>query len=163
MDTQQYTEHVKTQVLDHEYEAVPPEEANPFDPVWYKQDDDPTIGRTKVFVTVTDPADIDTATLKTTAESFRTLVTSASPSDDSTSVENRFGYIVFALADPADKLIEFATEEFTVADRRSNVFPMLYDLDTETLHAHDVPRLKGRGFYEKQKFDADELLTQGEN
>jgi len=163
MDTQQYTEYVETAVLDHGYEAVPPEEANPFTPVWYKQDDDPTIGRTKVFVTVADDPSLDADALETTAESFRTLVTSASPSADSTSVENRFGYIVFAVEQPSDELIEFATEEFTVADRRSNVFPMLYDLASETLHTHDVPRLKGRGFYEKQKFDADELLTPGDD
>jgi hypothetical protein len=158
MDTQEYTEYVETEVLDHGYEAVPPEEANPFTPVWYKQDEDPTIGRTKVFVTVSAAADHDVETMKTTAESFRTLVTSASPSTES-SVENRFGYIIFAAANPADELIEFATEEFTVADRRSNVFPLVYDLASDTLHTHNVPRLKGRGFYEKQKLDAEELLT----
>jgi len=158
MDPQDYRDHVESQVVDHEYEAVPPAEANPFDPVWYKQDEDPTIGRTKVFVTVNDESDMDTETMKTTTESFRTVVTSASPSTD-TSVENRFGYVVFALSDPADELIEFATEEFTVADRRSNVFPLVYDLESETLYTHNVPRLKGRGFYEKQKLDAEELLT----
>ena len=158
MDTQEYTEYVETQVLDHGYDAVPPEEANPFTPVWYKQDDDPTIGRTKVFVTVAGESNLDVETLETTTESFRTLVTSASPSTDS-SVENRFGYICFAVADPADELIECATEEYTVADRRSNVFPLVYDLETDTLYTHNVPRLKGRGFYEKQKLDAEELLT----
>ncbi|TQQ80918.1 hypothetical protein EGH24_07110 [Halonotius terrestris] len=158
MDTQDYREHVETQVLAQDYEPVPPEEANPFTPVWYKQDDDPTIGRTKVFVTVNDDPSLDVETLETTAESFRTLVTSASPSTE-TSVENRFGYIVFALENPTDDVIEFATEDFTVADRRSNVFPLVYDLTSDTLHTHNVPRLKGRGFYEKQKLDAEELLT----
>ena len=158
MDSNEYRDHVKTQVLDHEYDPLPPEEANPFDPVWYKEDEDPTIGRTKVFITINDDLDLDTETLKTTTESFRTLVGSASPPTDG-SFQNLFGYIVYPRAGFDEALIEFATEEFTVANRRTNVFPLLYDLDTETLHTHTIPRLKGRGFYEKQKFDAEELLT----
>ncbi|MFQ3476582.1 hypothetical protein HKK80_10035 [Halonotius sp. F2-221B] len=158
MDSNEYRDHVETQVLDHEYDPLPPEEANPFDPVWYKEDEDPTIGRTKVFITINDDLDLDTETLKTTTESFRTLVGSASPPTDG-SFQNLFGYIVYPRAGFDEALIEFATEEFTVANRRTNVFPLLYDLDAETLHTHTIPRLKGRGFYEKQKFDAEELLT----
>jgi|SRR6056297_293053 len=158
MDIDEYRDHVETKVLDHEYDPLPPAEANPFDPVWYKEDEDPTIGRTKVFVTINDDLELDTETLETTTESFRTLVGSASPPTDG-SFQNLFGYIVYPRSGFDEALIEFATEEFTVANRRTNVFPLLYDLDAETLHTHTIPRLKGRGFYEKQKFDAEELLT----
>mgnify|MGYP006436091219 CR=1 FL=1 len=158
MDTDEYRDQIETQVLDHEYDPLPPAEANPFDPVWYKKDEDPTIGRTKVFITINDDLSLDLETLETTTESFRTLVGSASPPTDG-SFQNLFGYIIYPRASPNEALIEFATEEFTVANRRTNVFPLFYDLDAETLHTHTVPRLKGRGFYEKQKFDAEELLT----
>ena len=158
MEIDEYRDHVETQVLDHEYDRLPPEEANPFDPVWCKEDEDPTIGRTKVYITVNENLDLIPETVKTTTESFRTLVGSASPPANG-SFQNLFGYIVYPRAALDKALIEFATEEFTVANRRTNVFPMLYDLDAETLYTHTVPRLKGRGFYEKQKFDAKELLT----
>ena len=158
MDIDEYRDHVETQVLDHEYDPLPATEANPFDPVWYKEDEDPTIGRTKVYITVNDDLELDPETIKTTTESFRTLVGSAAPPTDG-SFQNLFGYIVYPRTDLDEALIEFATEEFTVANRRTNVFPLLYDLDAEKLHTHTVPRLKGRGFYEKQKFDAEELLT----
>ncbi len=156
MDCRSYRDHVEKQLLDHGYKTVAAEQANPFDPVWYKQDDDPTIGRTKVFVTVIDDADRDT--LQSTAAAFRTLLSTATTPTQGV-VENLFGYVVFALANPPAGLIEFATEGFTVADRRTNVFPLVYDLADETLYTHTVPRLKGRGFYEKQKLDAEKLLT----
>ncbi|MFD1642461.1 hypothetical protein [Halohasta litorea] len=72
---------------------------------------------------------------------------------------NLFGYLVCAVADPSEELIEAAIEEYTVADRRTSVFPLIYDLESETLHHHPVPRLKGRGFYEKQKLDAESLFS----
>jgi hypothetical protein len=158
MDIDEYREQVKTQVVEHEYEPLSPADAKPFDPVWHKEDEDPTIGRTKVFITINDDLELDTETLETTTESFRTLVGSASPPTDG-SFQNLFGYIIYPRRGFDEELIEFATEEFTVANRRTNVFPLLYDLDAKTLHTHTVPRLKGRGFYEKQKFDAEELLT----
>lgn len=158
MDARSYRDRVETRVTADGYEAVAAEAANPFAPVWYKQDDDPTIGRTKVFVTVVDPDAPTEETLEATAEAFRTLLASAAGRTDG-AVENRFGYIVFTVHSPERSLVEFATEGYTVADRRTNVFPLVYDLDAERLHTHAVPRLKGRGFYEKQKLDAEELLS----
>ncbi len=158
MDSRSYRDYVETQLLDRGYETVAAEQANPFDPIWCKQDDDPTIGRTKVFVTVIDDEDTDRDTLETTADAFRTIL-SAATAPAQGGVENLFGYLVFAVDEPTDALVEFATEGYTVADRRTNVFPLIYDLDDETLYTHTVPRLKGRGFYEKQKLDAEELLT----
>jgi len=67
--------------------------------------------------------------------------------------------VVCAVSDPSEELIEFATEGYTVADRRTSVFPLIYDLNAETLYTHTVPRLKGRGFYEKQRIDAEALFT----
>ncbi len=158
MDISSYRDQVTARLTDHDYETLSVADANPFEPVWYKKDEDPTIGVTRVYVTVIEDDDIDTDRIATTAEAFRTLLSSSAPSTAG-SVENLFGYVVFAVDNPSESLIEFATEEYTVANRRTNVFPLLYDLSSGRLYTHTVPRLKGRGFYEKQKLDADALLT----
>jgi hypothetical protein len=157
MDVQTYRNRIETAVLDADYEPVT-QSTGEFDPVWHKQTEDPTIGVTQVFVTVVDSEELDEETITETAEAFRGQLTEIAPSEPG-SMENLFGYVVFAAADPSEDLVEFATEEYTVADRRTSVFPLLYDLESETLHRHPVPRLKGRGFYEKQKLDADSLFS----
>ena len=91
------------------------------------------------------------------AEEFRRVVTEVAPTKPG-GMENVFGYLVCVVADPSDELVRFATEEYTVADRRTSIFPLIYDLESETLYKHTVPRLKGRGFYEKQKLDAESLF-----
>lgn len=157
MDVQRYRNHVETALDEAAYEAVTDESTDGFDPVWHTQSEDPTIGITEDFVTVVDAEGFDPETLRETAEAFRGVVTDIAPSKPG-GMENRFGYLVCAVDDPSDELVAFATEEYTVADRRTSIFPLIYDLDTETLHKHTVPRLKGRGFYEKQKQDAESLL-----
>jgi len=109
-------------------------------------------------VTVIDSEGTDEEILTETSEAFRRQLSEMTPSEPST-MENLFGYVVFAVSEPSEELIQFATEEYTVADRRTSVFPLLYDLENETLHRHPVPRLKGRGFYEKQKLDAESLFS----
>ncbi|MEA1931837.1 MAG: hypothetical protein U9O06_09850 [Euryarchaeota archaeon] len=158
MDVQHYRNRVETAVLDAEYEPITDGSTDPFDPVWQKRTDDPTIGVTEDFVTVIDAEEFDPETLTETADEFRALVTDISPSEPG-GMENRFGYLVCAVADPSEELIDSAIEEYTVADRRTSVFPLIYDLESEMLHHHPVPRLKGRGFYEKQKLDAESLFS----
>jgi hypothetical protein len=158
MDVQRYRNRVETAVLDEGYEPITDGQTEPFDAVWHTRTEDPTIGVTEDFVTVVDAEGFDPETLKHTAEEFRGLVTDIAPSKPG-GMENRFGYLVCAVADPSEELIEFATEEYTVADRRTSVFPLIYDLERETVHHHAVPRLKGRGFYEKQKLDAESLFS----
>lgn len=157
MDVQTYCNQVETTVLDEDFETISDTGTSEFGSVWRKRTEDPTIGITEVFVTVVDAEGFDTDTIEETAAAFRTLLTEAAPTEPG-SMENLFGYVVLAVSDPSKELIEFATEEYTVADRRTNVFPLIYDTETETLHIHTVPRLKGRGFYEKQKLDAEALL-----
>lgn len=156
MDVQNYRTHVESTVREKGYEPTNHEAAD-FEPVWHKRTEDPTIGVTEVFTTIVDADGFDTDDIEETAEEFREFLTDAS-SPEPGSMENLFGYVVCAVADPSDELIEFATEEYTVADRRTSVFPLIYDLDAETLYTHTVPRLKGRGFYEKQRVDAEELF-----
>jgi hypothetical protein len=156
MDVQRYRDRVEAALDDAEYEPIE-ESTEPFDEVWHKQTEDPTIGVTEDFVTVVDADGFDPERLKDTAEEFRELVGDIAPSKPG-GMENIFGYLVYAVDDPSDELIEFATEEYTVADRRTSIFPLIYDLDAETLYKHSVPRLKGRGFYEKQKLDAESLF-----
>lgn len=158
MDVQRYRNRVKTAVLGESYEPITDKPTDPFDSVWQKRTDDPTIGITEDFVTVVDAEGFDPEELTATADEFRALVTDVSPSEPG-GMENLFGYLVCAVADPSDELIDAATEEYTVANRRTSVFPLIYDLESETLHRHPVPRLKGRGFYEKQKLDAESLFS----
>lgn len=156
MDVQDYRTDVETTVTEAGYETID-RETDDFESVWHKRTEDPTIGVTEVFVTVVDSEGFDTDDLRSTAEAFRELLTTAVPSTPG-SMENLFGYVVCAVPTPSDDLVEFATEEYTVADRRTSVFPLVYDLDAETLYTHSVPRLKGRGFYEKQRLDAEDLF-----
>lgn len=158
MDAQNYRDRVEKSLVDADYKSVDDAAIESFDSVWRKQTDDPTIGPTQVFVTVVDAESDTDDELIDTAEAFREVLTTVARTEPG-SMENLFGYPVFALSDPSEELIQSATEEYTVADRRTSVFPLLYDLSTETLHLHPVPRLKGRGFYEKQKLDAESLFS----
>jgi len=54
------------------------------------------------------------------------------------------GYVAFAVRDPDQSVVD-AARSYTVARRRTNVFPIVYDCEAETLHRHEIPRLKGRG------------------
>lgn len=157
MDAQTYCNRVEKTVHDDDYSTISDEAPSEFGPVWRKRTEDPTIGITEVFVTVVDAEGFDSEQLADTAATFRELLTDFASPEPGT-VENLFGYVVFAVPDPSEELIAFATEEYTVANRRTNVFPLIYDTEDETLHTHTVPRLKGRGFYEKQKLDAEALL-----
>ena len=158
MDVQRYRNRVEKALDDAAYEPIADEPTEPFDEVWHTRSEDPTIGVTEDFATVVDATAFDAETLRETAEEFRGVVTDIAPSTPG-GMENRFGYLVCAVDDPGDELVGFATEEYTVADRRTSVFPLIYDLDAETLYKHTVPRLKGRGFYEKQKLDAGSLFV----
>jgi len=155
MDAQSYRDRVEDALDEADYE---PTEVDEFETVWHKETEDPTIGVTHVCVTVVEGEGVDESALKQTAESFRGVLSEIAPTQPG-GMKNLFGYIVFADAELSDELIEFATEEYTVADRRTSVFPLLFELSTETLHLHPVPRLKGRGFYEKQKLDAESLFS----
>jgi len=155
MDAQDYRDRVESALDDADYE---PTDIQEFGTVWHKKTEDPTIGVTHVCVTVIQAEGIDEASLESTAEEFRGLLDEIAPTQPG-GMKNLFGYIVFADSNLSDQLIEFATEEYTVADRRTSVFPLLFELSTETLHLHPVPRLKGRGFYEKQKLDANTLFS----
>jgi len=155
MDAQDYRERVENALDAAEYE---PTDVSEFGTVWHKETEDPTIGITHVCVAVVETGDVDNASLEATAEEFRGILGEIAPTQPG-GMKNLFGYIVFTETDLSDDLVEFATEEYTVADRRTSVFPLLFELSTETLHLHPVPRLKGRGFYEKQKLDAESLFS----
>jgi len=155
MDAQSYRDRVENALDEAEYE---PTELDEFGTVWHKETEDPTIGVTHVCVTIIEGEGIAEAALKETAESFRGVLSEIAPTQPG-GMKNLFGYVVFADSDLTDELVEFATEEYTVADRRTSVFPLLFDLADEELHLHPVPRLKGRGFYEKQKLDANALFS----
>jgi len=80
MDVQRYRNRVETATLDEGYEPITDGPTGPFDPVWHKQTDDPTIGVTEDFVTVVDAEGFDPEGLREMAETFRNVVNSISPS-----------------------------------------------------------------------------------
>jgi len=155
MDHTQYRDAVVANRRKHGFEPVD-EYTNGFDPVWEARDEDASIGPVAVIATlVDDEPDPSPEDLAAVADSFRdVLVDRVEDRHDSTTP---LGYVVFPVPDPDPSLVD-AARSYTVARRRTNVFPIVYDCEAETLHRHEVPRLKGRGIYRRQAEDADRLF-----
>ena len=155
MDHHRYLETVARNREDTAFTTVSGETAG-FDPVWAMADEDITIGAVSILATAVDAAGYTHADIHTDADRFRKLLTDRHPDRDEATTP--LGYVVFVLADPDDSIVSAATG-YTVANRRTNVFPLVYDTTSETLHTHPVPRLKGRGIYRRQVDDAEQLFT----
>ena len=153
MDFDRYREEVDTNRRKHGFDTVD-EEGPGFDRLWSAHEDDPTVGSVSLFATVTDANGHDAADIERDADRLRRTV--AELTDDGESA-TPIGYLVFALSEPGDDLVSAATS-YTVAERRTNVFPLVYDTDADALHIHPVPRLKGRGIYRRQADDAERLF-----
>jgi hypothetical protein len=155
MDHAQYCEAVAENRRKHGFEPVA-QHAEEFDLVWETRDDDDSIGSVAVFATLVDPdSDRGPDDLVATADAFRDVL--VDHVDDRHESTTPLGYVVFPVRDPDPSLVD-AARSYTVARRRTNVFPMVYDCEAETLHRHEVPRLKGRGIYRRQAEDADQLF-----
>lgn len=154
MDHRRYQDAVVSNRREHGFEVVD-EWTDGFDPVWAARDEDPTLGDVYVLATIVDAAGTDPADVVDMADRFReVLLDRVTPSRESTTP---IGYVVFTAPDPDDQFVETATS-YTVAEQRTNVFPLVYDRADERLHTHSVPRLKGRGIYRRQINDAEELF-----
>lgn len=155
MDRTQYRDAVVEHRRKHGLEPID-EHTNGFDPVWEARDEDDSIGSVAVIATlVDDEPDPEPEDLIETADAFRDVLIDRV--DDRHGSTTPLGYVVFTVADPDSSLVDAACS-YTVARRRTNVFPMVYDCEAETLHRHEVPRLKGRGIYRRQAEDADRLF-----
>lgn len=155
MDHTQYRDAVVANRRKHGFEPIEGN-TNGFDPVWEVRDDDDSIGSVTVLATlVDDDSDPEPENLVSTADAFRDVLVDRV--DDRHGSTTPLGYVVFPVADPDPSLVDAACS-YTVARRRTNVFPMLYDCEAETLHRHEVPRLKGRGIYRRQAEDAERLF-----
>ncbi|WP_066415866.1 hypothetical protein [Halorubrum aethiopicum] len=152
MDFDRYREAVAANRRKHGFEVVD-EGFDGFERVWHANEEDPTVGHVSVFATVVDTTD-DDGDLVAAADRFRELIAELSDGTDSATP---IGYVAFAVGSPGDDLVSAATS-YTVAERRTNVFPLVYDLGNERLHTHPVPRLKGRGIYRRQREDAERLF-----
>ena len=129
---------------------------NGFDPVWEARDEDDSIGAVTVLATVVDAGqDPDPDDLVTAADAFREVLIDRV--DDRRESVTPLGYVLFPVPDPDPSFVD-AARSYTVARRRTNVFPIVYDCEAETLHRHEVPRLKGRGIYRRQAEDAEQLF-----
>ncbi|QAU12830.1 hypothetical protein EKH57_08875 [Halorubrum sp. BOL3-1] len=160
MDPTQYRDAVAANRREHGFDAVD-ERAAGFDRLWATRETDDTLGAVAVLATVVEAANVDAETLVETAESFRDAladrVDDRPERADGGESPTPIGYVTFAVPDPDASLLD-AMSGFTAARRRTNVFPLVYDTESERLHRHEVPRLKGRGIYRRQAEDAKRLF-----
>jgi hypothetical protein len=160
MDISEYRETVATNRRKHGFEAVDAG-GDEFDDLWATREADNTLGDVAVVATLVAEDDLDAETLAEVAASFRDVLVDridARPERaDGGESPTPIGYVTFAVPDPDASLLG-AMSGFTVAKRRTNVFPLVYDTAAERLHRHEVPRLKGRGIYRRQADDAERLF-----
>lgn len=158
MDLPRYRAAVAENRREHGFDAVDGSTGE-FDPVWATRGDD-SIGEVAVLATLVDDPESDPESLVRTGEAFRDVLadrTAASEQADGGESPTSIGYVTLAVSDPDPSLLD-AMSRFTVARRRTCVFPLVYDLAAERLHRHEVPRLKGRGIYRRQAEDAERLF-----
>ena len=141
MDPSQYHDAVAANRRKHGFEPVD-DETNGFDSVWETRDDDASVGDTVVLATVVDEPDLDPETVSSRADEFRDVLIDRIGGQPGSTTP--LGYVVFPVVDPDPALVD-AARSYTVARRRTNVFPLVYDCERKRLHRHEVPRLKGRG------------------
>jgi len=154
MDPIQYRDEVVANHREHALDAVD-EYTSGFDPVWATRDHDDSIGEVAVFATLAEQPDPDPADISAVADEFRAVL--VEQVEDREGPTTPIGYVTFPVAGSDPSLVE-AAQSYTVARRRTNVFPLIFDCETETLHRHEVPRLKGRGIYRRQAEDAKRLF-----
>ncbi len=130
-------------------------ETDAFDTMWATRDDDPTLGNVYLLATVVNGDALDPADVERLADRLRELL--ADRADRHDRAVTPIGYMLIAADGPDDALIDRATD-YTVAEQRTNVFPLVYDRAELELHTHSVPRLKGRGIYRRQVEDAERLF-----
>jgi len=153
MEFDQYCDAVAANRRDDGFEPIDDQTA--FDPMWRGTDTDPTVGDVSLFLTVVDADGHGADDLIADADRFRDVLASVADFEES---DTTIGYLTFVTPNPSESVVSAATS-YTVADRRTNVFPLVYDGATETLHTHPVPRLKGRGIYRRQIDDAESLFA----
>jgi hypothetical protein len=160
MDVTDYRKAVAANRREHGFEAVE-ERTEAFERLWATRETDDTLGDVAVLATLVEAPEADAATLADTAAAFRdVLADSVDPRPgraDGGEAPTPIGYVTFATPEPDASLLA-AMNGFTVAKRRTNVFPLVYDTEAERLHRHEVPRLKGRGIYRRQADDAERLF-----
>ena len=154
MDAIQYRNEVVANRRQHGFDAVD-EYTNDFDPVWVRREVDDSIGEVAIFATLVEQSALEPDDVSAIADEFRTVL--VEQVEDRQEATTPIGYVTFAVADPDPSLVE-AARSYTVARRRTNVFPIVFDVETETLHRHEIPRLKGRGIYRRQAEDAARLF-----
>jgi hypothetical protein len=160
MDISDYRAAVAANRREHGFEAVE-EGTEAFERLWATRETDDTLGDVAVLATLVEAAEADAETLVDVAGSFHeVLADRIDPRPeraDGGEAPTPIGYVTFATPDPDPSLLA-AMNGFTVAKRRTNVFPLVYDTSAERLHRHEVPRLKGRGIYRRQADDAKRLF-----
>jgi len=154
MDPSQYRDAVAANRRKHGFDAVD-DETNGFGPVWKTRDDDASVGDVVVLATVVSDPDPDPTAITARTDEFRDVLVDRI--DGQPGPTTPLGYVVFPVADPDPSIVD-AVRSYTVARRRTNVFPLVYDCASEQLHRHEVPRLKGRGIYRRQAADAERLF-----
>ncbi|TKX85260.1 hypothetical protein EXE43_14560 [Halorubrum sp. SS5] len=160
MDISDYRAAVAANRREHGFEAVD-ERTDAFERLWATRETDDTLGEVVVLATLVEADGADAEALLDAAAAFRdVLADTVDPRPgraDGGEAPTPVGYVTLATPDPDASLLD-AMSGFTVAKRRTNVFPLVYDTEAERLHRHEVPRLKGRGIYRRQADDAERLF-----
>ncbi|TKX56705.1 hypothetical protein EXE44_13850 [Halorubrum sp. SS7] len=160
MDISDYRAAVAANRREHGFEAVD-ERTDAFERLWATSETDDTLGEVVVLATLVEADGTDAETLLDAAAALRdVLADTVDPRPgraDGGEAPTPVGYVTLATPDPDAALLD-AMSGFTVAKRRTNVFPLVYDTEAERLHRHEVPRLKGRGIYRRQADDAERLF-----
>lgn len=160
MDYETYAEEVRNKLRSEGFEGVEDIEDDRFKNTLAKREKGLKVGVLNTMATVVDAEGLRSGDLRKCTDDFRSLLNDESYAKFGVG-ENMFGYVIFAVADPDDELLEWY-QDYDVRKRNSHVFPLIYDLSAENVHTHSVPRIKGRGLYNKQKQDAEEFFDLGD-
>jgi len=156
MGYETYVDEVRNQLRSEGFEEVESIEDDRFTNTLAKREKGLKVGMLNMMATVVDAEGLRSGDLRVYTDDFRELLGDESYAKFGVG-ENMFGYVVFAVANPDDELLDWY-EGYDVRTRNSHVFPLIYDLEAEKVHTHSVPKLKGRRLFKKQKKDAEDFF-----
>lgn len=159
MDYNTYAEEVRNNLRSAGFEAVDGIEDGRFEEILAKRETGLRVGILNTMATVIHAEGMRSGDLREYTDAFREVLGEESFAKFNVG-ENMFGYAIFAVSQPDAELIDWS-HEYGVRKRNSHVFPLVYDLGSKEIHTHDVPRIKNRGLYKKQKRDAKEYFNLG--
>lgn len=156
MDYDTYVDEVHNNLRSAGFDLVDDIDDEQFEDIFANRETGLRVGILNTMATVVNAEGMRSGDLREYTDAFRDILGEESYAKFNVG-ENMFGYVVFAASNPDDELISWSYD-YDVRKRNSHVFPLVYDLESETIHTHSVPRIKNRGLYKKQERDAEEYF-----